>query len=201
MHGRAGAPAHALVYRPLTTPYPLNLSFLDRTAQDGAGAVTATLAREVRARDAHLTFSLRTLRENVRATMWPATVGALLGTLLGSLALALAAVGLFGVMTYAVNERTRELGIRMALGASASAVLGLVLRQALRLVAAGLAIGFVTAGAFARTLSGFLFGLSPWDPPAFVGCAVLFIGVALVATYLPVRRALRVDPMAALRYE
>jgi predicted permease len=201
MHGRAGASPHALVYRPLTTPYPLNLSFLVRTSGDGAEAVTATLAREVRTLDAHLTFSLRTLRENVRATMWPAKVGAVLGTLLGSLALALAAVGLFGVMTYAVNERTRELGIRIALGASASAVLGLVLRQALRLVAAGLAIGFVTAGAFARTLSGFLFGLSPWDPLAFVGCAVLFIGVALLATYLPVRRALRVDPIAALRYE
>jgi predicted permease len=200
MHGRAGAPAHALVYRPLTTPYPLNLSFLVRTA-DGAEAVTAALAREVRTLDAHLTFSLRTLRENVRATMWPAKVGALLGAVLGSLALALAAVGLFGVMAHAVNERTRELGIRIALGASANAVLGLVLRQALRLVATGLAIGFIAGAAFARTLSSFLFGLSPWDPLAFVGCAVLFIGVALLATYLPVRRALRVDAMEALRYE
>lgn len=201
MHGRAGSSPHALVYRPLTTPYPLTLSFLVRTAENRTEAVSATLAREARTLDAHLTFSLRTLRENVRATMWPAKVGALLGTVLGSLALALAAVGLFGVMTYTVTERTRELGIRMALGASASAVLGLVLRQALRLVAAGLAIGFIAAGAFARTLSGFLFGLSPWDPLAFAGCAVLFIGVALLATYLPVRRALRVDPVAALRYE
>ena len=146
-------------------------------------------------------MSLRTVRENVRATMWTAKVGALLSTVLGSLALALAAIGLFGVMAYSVSERTRELGIRVALGASASAVLSLVLRQALRLVAAGLAIGFITVGAFARTLSGFLFGLSPWDPLAFVGCAALFVGVALLATYLPVRRALRVDPVAALRYE
>jgi ABC-type antimicrobial peptide transport system permease subunit len=133
--------------------------------------------------------------------MWPAKVGALLGAVLGSLALALAAVGLFGVMAHAVNERTRELGIRIALGASANAVLGLVLRQALRLVATGLAIGFIAGAAFARTLSSFLFGLSPWDPLALVGCAVLFIGVALLATYLPVRRALRVDAMEALRYE
>jgi predicted permease len=201
MHGRAGAPAHALVYRVLTTPYPLGLSFLVRTAENRTKEVSATLAREIRTFDTGLTFSLRTLRQNVLATMWTAKVGAVLGTVLGSLALALAAVGLFGVMAYAVNERSRELGIRVALGASASAVLSLVLRQALRLVAAGLAIGFVTVGAFARTLSGFLFGLSPWDPLAFVGCAVLFIGVALLAAYLPVRRALRVDPMEALRYE
>jgi predicted permease len=201
MHGRAGASAHSLVYRPLTTPYPLGLSFLVRTAEDRTKAVSATLAREVRTFDAGLAFSLRTLRENVRATMWTAQVGALLATVLGSLALALAAVGLFGVMGYAVNERTRELGIRVALGASSTAVLGLMLRQALRLVAAGLAIGFMTVAAFARTLSGFLFGLSPWDPLAFAGCAVLFIAVALLATYLPVRRALRVDPMEALRYE
>jgi predicted permease len=201
MHGRAGAPPHALVYRPLTPPYPISLSFVVRTAADRAEPVTAMLAREVRTLDAYLTFSLRTLRENVGATMWPAKVGALLGAVLGSLALALAAVGLFGVMAHAVNERTRELGIRIALGASANAVLGLVLRQALRLVAAGLAIGFIAAAVFARTLSSFLFGLSPWDPSAFVGCAVLFIGVALLATYLPVRRALRVDAMEALRYE
>jgi len=201
IHGRAGEPAHSLVYRPVTRPYPLNLSFLVRTADGGTKAVSAALAREIRTRDAHLTFSLRTLRDNVRATMWPAKVGALLGAVLGSMALALAAVGLFGVMAHAVNERTRELGIRIALGASANAVLGLVLRQALQLVATGLAIGFIAGAAFARTLSSFLFGLSPWDPLTLVGCAVLFIGVALLASYLPVRRALRVDAMEALRYE
>jgi predicted permease len=201
MHGRAGAPAHALVYQRLTPPYPTNLSVIVRTAPGRSEAGTAALARAVRLLDAHLTFLSRTLRANVRATMWPAKVGALLGTVLGSLALALAAIGLFGVMAHAVNERTRELGIRIALGASANAVLGLVLRQALRLVATGIAIGFIAGAAFARTLSGFLFGLSPWDPLALGGSAVLFIGVALLAAYLPVRRALRVDAMEALRYE
>jgi ABC-type antimicrobial peptide transport system permease subunit len=126
------------------------------------------------------------LIKSIRETAW-------LATGLGLLALLLAAIGIYGVMAYAVAERTREIGIRMALGASRRDTLRLILGQGLWLVALG--------AAFSLSLRSFLFGLSPFDPIAYAIVALLLMAVAVVACLVPARRAMKVDPMVALRCE
>jgi putative ABC transport system permease protein len=121
-------------------------------------------------------------------------VFAALGTLL-------AAVGLYGVLTYAVSQRVQEIGIRMALGAQRADVLGMVLRQGMTLVAVGMVTGLIAALAFGRLMGSLLFNVSPTDPATFVTIAILLCAVALLACWLPARRAATVDPMEALRYE
>jgi putative ABC transport system permease protein len=119
----------------------------------------------------------------------------------GALALVLASVGIYGVMAYAVSQRTREIGVRVALGARPQDVLRLVVGQSLRLAALGLAIGLPVALALGRVMAGALFGVVALEPMTFVGFTLLLTGVALLAGYLPARRAMRVDPMIALRFE
>jgi ABC-type antimicrobial peptide transport system permease subunit len=124
----------------------------------------------------------------------------LVGVFAGA-ALLLAVVGMYGVMAYSVAQRTGEIGVRMALGASPSNVLRLVLGQGLWTTAAGITVGILGSFALTRTMESLLFGLSPTDPVTFAGVALLLAFVALLASYLPARRAMRVDPMVALRYE
>jgi putative ABC transport system permease protein len=130
----------------------------------------------------------------------PRMYAVLLGMFAG-LAIALAAAGIYGVMAYSVTQRTREIGIRMALGAQRPAVMRLVLGQSLALVAVGLTIGLAGAAGVTRYLEGLLFGLTPLDASTFAGAAVLFGSVAVVASYLPARSAATVDPIVALRAE
>ena len=117
------------------------------------------------------------------------------------LALVLASVGIYGVVSYSVTRRYREIGIRMALGATARNVLGMVLRQTMRPVVVGAAIGVAAASGMSRILSGVLFGVSPADPVGLGGAALLVLGVALAAGVMAARPATRADPTAALRYE
>jgi putative ABC transport system permease protein len=126
---------------------------------------------------------------------------AVLAVGLGLLALLLAAVGLYGVMAFSVAQRTREIGIRMALGAQPRDVLRIIFSQGLRLVGIGVALGVAGGASVSRVLRSLLFGLSPFDPIAYAGVSVFLVMIALAAIYLPARRASRVDPMVALRHE
>jgi ABC-type antimicrobial peptide transport system permease subunit len=132
-------------------------------------------------------------------SLWAARLGAILLGTLGGLALVLASIGLYGVLSYSIGQRQREIGVRMALGASQSTVLHQVLRQALTLVAVGLALGLAAAFAVSRVVSTLLYGITTTDPITFVSVSALLIVVGFVASFLPAFRASRVDPLLALR--
>lgn len=128
-------------------------------------------------------------------------MASVLGAVLGLLALLLAALGIYGVMAYSVTQRTREIGIRLALGAQRSVVLKLVIKQGMVLVLIGVSIGLIASLALAQVMGSLLFGLSPLDPVTFVSVSLFAAAVALLACYIPARRGAKLDPMVALRYE
>jgi putative ABC transport system permease protein len=146
-------------------------------------------------------YQVRTLASFVAENVAPRQLSVLLLSLFAALALLLAAVGIYGLMSYTVTQRHREIGIRMALGASPRDVLQLVIRHSANLVAFGVVLGVVASVGITRVLSSLLFGVSATDPLTFFGVIVLLAAVALVAGYMPARRASRVDPIVALRYE
>ena len=172
-----------------------------RVSGDAAPAL-ASIRRQVRALDANVpVLSARPLAEFVNANFARERLVAWLCSVFGGLALALAAVGLYGVMAYAVGRRTREIGVRMALGAARADVMRMVLRESLLPVAAGIAVGIAGALALARLVAGMLYGVAARDPLTLAVAAATLLAVSLAAAALPARRASRVEPMAALRHE
>ncbi|HEX9348489.1 MAG TPA: FtsX-like permease family protein, partial [Gemmatimonadales bacterium] len=122
-------------------------------------------------------------------------------TLFAALAMLLALIGIYGITAYTVTQRTRELGLRIAIGARPAEVVGMLLRENLLLVIGGLVLGMAGAALATRALRTMLFGVSTLDAVTFIGAALVLGGVAMLATYVPARRAARIDPMVALRYE
>jgi macrolide transport system ATP-binding/permease protein len=188
------------IYRPFAQDYSPMASLVVRSNGDPRDLIPG-VRREVAALDQNLPSNMQPLTDNLRVILWPARMGAIILGIFGLLGLVLAAIGIYGVMSYMVARRTREIGVRMALGAQAGDVLKLVVRQGVRLALIGTAAGLALAFAATRLMRSLLYGVSPTDPATFAGVALFLIGVALAACYLPARRATRVDPLAALRHE
>jgi putative ABC transport system permease protein len=165
-------------------------------------SLTSAVRAELRAMDpSRPLYDIRTEDDLIAANIAPRRFALTLIGLFAGLALLVASIGIYGVISYSVTESTRELGIRMALGALKSDVLKMVLRRGLRLVSIGIAIGAIGALAGTRVMAGFLFNVSAYDPTTFGAACGIFVAVAVVACLVPARRAARVDPMIALRYE
>ncbi len=167
-------------------------------------ALLPAVREKVRELDAEMSlFDIKSMETHIRhgkgAVLFQLGSG-LVGSF-GVIGLVLAAIGLYGVMAYSVSQRTHEIGIRMALGATPGNILGMVLQQGLILTLVGVALGLLGAFALTRSFANLLVGVSATDPLTFSTIAVLLVGVALVAAYVPARRATKVDPMIALRYE
>jgi len=165
-------------------------------------ALTSAVKHELHELDRDLPmYGVRTMSQRVDESLARRRFSTLMLGLFASLALALAAIGIYGVMTYLVSQGTREIGIRMALGATQRGILALVIRQGMVLTLAGVGIGLVGALLFTRLMSSLLFGVGATDPPTFAAIALLLTLVALAASYLPAQRAARTDPMVSLRSE
>jgi predicted permease len=189
------------VYLPFTQPTEPASFVLVRTTNDPTQVVSA-VRREILTLDQNVPiFDIRTMEDRSADATSRTRFSALLLGIFSSFALALAAVGIYGVMAYAVAGRTREIGVRMALGAQPRNVLALVMRDGIFVIVAGVAVGIGGALAATRVLGSQLYGVGTTDVPTFALVSLLFAAVALLASYIPARRAMKVDPMVALRYE
>jgi predicted permease len=189
------------VYLPLSQNHETGMTLLVRTSVDPR-RLAPMVSREVHALEKNLpAANARSLSDWLDLSLYTSRAGTVALVVFGSLAILLASVGLYGVMSYAVARRTKEIGVRMALGATSSDVRGEILREGIALVAGGIVIGLIAAFGATRLLASFLYGVSPRDGVTFATVPALLVLVGLAACYLPARRATRVDPMTALRHQ
>jgi predicted permease len=195
-------PVEAIMYFPRTQQeesYPM-VEYLIRSNTKIAGLLNS-VKQTIVGTNPQIDIAFVTLRTQIRESLMQDQLMASLCGFFAALGIILAAIGLYGVISYTVAQRTNEIGIRMALGAESGMVLRMVLRQGVLLTAAGVGIGLVAAFALTRVMRSMLFGVAPSDPLTFIVVPVVLVAVALAACYIPARRAMRVDPMVALRYE
>ncbi len=196
-----GQKPQPFMYLPIFQDYDRRAAIYVRVSGDPLALVTP-VQNAVHSLDADMPlFDLTTLDSRIQLNTTTRRLAGVFVGGFGVLALVLAGIGIYGVLAYITRQRTHEIGIRMALGAEPRDVLRLVLRQGLELALIGLAVGLAASFALTRALSSELFGVSATDPLTFVAVAILLLGVALLACYIPARRAMRTDPMVALRYE
>lgn len=196
-----GEEPQPLAYLPLTQDYAPAVTMQVRTKSQPQ-AVIAEVRSQVQSLDTNLALTnLNTIGELIDQGLWAPRMGAVLLTGFGGVALLLAVVGVYGVLSYSVNQQAREIGIRMAMGAQSGRILRLVVGQGMRLAIVGLVLGTLIALAATRVLSSLLFGVSAHDPLIFGGVSLILATAAILACYIPARRATKVDPTIALRYE
>jgi putative ABC transport system permease protein len=196
-----GEAPQPVVYLPITQDFAPAVTLQVRTA-GRPETVIGTVRSQLQSLDTNVAITnVQTIQEIMRQGLWAPRMGAGLLTVFGGLALILAAVGVYGVLSYSVSQQTREIGIRMSLGAQQGQVLRLVIGQGIKLAVAGLALGIVAALGLTRILSSLLFGVSAHDPVTFGGVSLVLVTAAILACYIPARRATKVDPIIALRYE
>ena len=195
------ADAPPILYLPVLQAYDGRTTLVIHTTGDISGMIT-TISREVAEVDKNLPlFAVKSMSEQVAITLWQQRLAAGLIGLFGVLALALAAIGLYGVISHSVSLRTREIGIRMALGADRMNIVGLVVKQGLVLAVVGVALGIAAAVALTKFMSSVLYEVSATDPATFIVVSATLIAVALLASYIPARSATKVDPLVALKCE
>ncbi len=192
-----------VVYGPTLQSNDTDLTIVMRSAADPA-ALTTTLRAAITDFDPNIVLNSAVTVKKIIAdspSVFLRRFPALLIGIFAAMALLLSTIGIYGVLSYLVTQRTREIGVRMALGAQRSNILGMLLNEGLRLAALGIALGLLVSLVSARLLTGLLFGVRPSDPSVLLGVAVIIASVALAACLLPAQRAMKVDPMVALRYE
>jgi putative ABC transport system permease protein len=175
--------------------------YVARTTASPLGVVSAIREAAVKGDPSSVVFGARQLQEIVANSIATQRLAMILLSVFSALALVLSAIGIYGVISYLTGQRTHEIGIRVALGASSSDVLRMVLGEGMKITLIGVAIGLAAALGMTRLIAKLIYGVGASDPLTFVSVAVLLTGVALLACYIPARRAMRVDPMVALRYE
>jgi macrolide transport system ATP-binding/permease protein len=189
------------MYLPYKQNYESRATLHVRTMGD-PNTLIGAVKQQVQALDRNLpVFGISTMTDHMNKSLWLSRMAATLLAIFGALALALVTVGVYGVVTYYVTQRTNEIAIRLALGAKPSNVLWLLLGQSVRLAFIGLGFGLGLACAFARFTSSLLYGVSTYDPIIFGGITLLIVVVTLLASYIPARRVMRIDPVVTLRYE
>jgi predicted permease len=202
-----GSEARPHLYVPFGQEYQADANIHLKVAvqgADGEARMLDAIRREIRSVDSRLpVLNLKTLRQHLDSSidLWVVRTGARMFSIFGGVALLLAMVGLYGVRAYTVSRRTREIGIRMALGANSGDTLQMILREGLVVTLIGAGIGLLLSVALGKVLASFLYKVSGADPLVFTAAPILLAAISLLACYLPARRAARVDPMVALRYE
>jgi predicted permease len=196
-----GEDPQSYIYEAQAQRYGGNRTLIVRTATDPA-PLLLPVERELKAMDRDLPLvGLQVVQKTIDDSLWAPRAGASLLGLFGFLALSLATVGIYSVMSYSVGQRQREIGIRMALGARRTDVLRMVMGRGMGVVGVGLALGLLLSFALSRLAANMLVGVSPWDAASFAGAAFVLAAVAVVANFFPTRRAAGVDPTVALRYQ
>jgi len=196
-----GEDPKAAFYRPLLRDYSTNATLVARTTGDSNSALAALRGELLRMDSALPLYNVQTLSEHMNVPLFPFRMAATVLGSFGVLAIVLAAIGIYGVMSYVVASRTREIGVRIAVGAAKRDVLILIIKQGMTLAMIGLGSGLLIAFGVAQLMAKLLFGVSPVDLVTFAGVTLLLGLVAVVACYIPARRAMKVDPLVALRYE
>ncbi len=196
-----GERTRPMLYLPLSQSYEPSMTLIVRTSGNSSGLIAATTS-QVKALDARMpVFAVQTLEEHLTYAYWAPSLGATLAAIFGVLALLLVTLGLYGLISYTTTRRTKEIGVRIALGAQRGDLIEMISRSGLRLTLIGLAIGLPLAFGATLGLRSLLFGISRFDPIIFGAVVLILVAASLVSTILPARRATRINPIEALRYE